>query len=748
MESILLSNSYYKIFAAVCAIFIVVFALLANHLHGQWQMLDRSYENVEASYLTLTNIKEMETHYLSVLDAHDNYVDTKNDIYLAKRRADQENLRASLETIKENVKEAQPALILNDIQFNILQLQELLSDQISISEEEQSEKFADLQKEIYTKKQAFEALTTKFLQNRKLALRNKIAKNDEIYSSIVTLLIISAVTLFFLLIVLLYFSVLIIRRKSISDAALEDTEGRLVLAIEATTDGIYDWNLKTNKVYFSESYWRILGHDDIKGGQKSIDDFKNIVFEEDQESVFNAVEEYLAGSRSEFDITFRMKTKSGKLIWIQSKGKALYDRKGDPYRLVGSVADISLQKAVETQLLRSKEHAEEANRAKSDFLAHMSHEIRTPLTSIIGIGELLKRRLDKNSDEKTGKLLETLNKSATTLRDLINNILDFSKIEAGEITLDYESMSVHDVIEPIVSILGVKAGEKSIDLKINNDIAKDEIFNLEPLRLKQILLNLISNAIKYTDEGSVEVTISQTEIEGLDFLSFKVEDTGIGIPENKLEIIFDSFKQLDSKDNRKNMGTGLGLSISSKLASLMKGYIHVESKPGVGSTFELFVPAEKIHKDTAVKKQADRALQTLKSELSKAPSIKILICEDYEGNIVYLETLLDELGYDFVIAKNGKEGLDEWKEKAFDVVLMDVQMPVMDGFQTTKAIRNLEEEEKIDDDKKSFIVGMTAHALVADEDKCISVGMNDYISKPIDEKRLIKILKTIEKKRA
>ena len=160
------------------------------------------------------------------------------------------------------------------------------------------------------------------------------------------------------------------------------------------------------------------------------------------------------------------------------------------------------------------------------------------------------------------------------------------------------------------------------------------------------------------------------------------------------------------------------------------------------------MPAEKIHKDTAVKKQADRALQTLKSELSKAPSIKILICEDYEGNIVYLETLLDELGYDFVIAKNGKEGLDEWKEKAFDVVLMDVQMPVMDGFQTTKAIRNLEEEEKIDDDKKSFIVGMTAHALVADEDKCISVGMNDYISKPIDEKRLIKILKTIEKKRA
>ena len=727
-------------------IFLVVFLIFANFVYNKWHLLEKSYSNVESSYTVLNEIKQLQTDYLQLTGMQESFIESKDTLYLSKRRANEAHLRESLENITNKLDDAKAVVILNDIQFNILKLKDLFtSAEFDLTSQNDQEKYRALLSE---RTEEFNTFIKKLVQNQKNHLRLKIEKNEKIYETIVTSLIAAGAGLLVLLILLIYFFAKLSQKKQLIDAALEDTEGRFVLAIEATNDGIYDWNLKTDEVYYSEKYWSLLGYSQKDNFKNSIQDFKDHLFEEDKEYVFQAVEDYLEGRRSEFDVSFRMKHKDGKTVWIQSKGKALFNDQGKPYRLVGSHSDISLQKAVEKQLLRSKEHAEDANRAKSHFLAHMSHEIRTPLTSIIGIGELLARRLKKDSDEKVVKLLDTLNKSATTLQDLINNILDFSKIEAGEVTLDYETVSLKDIVEPIMSILGVKASEKGLTLKTQATIDLADQYKIEPLRLKQILLNLLSNAIKFTDEGEVTLTIEIKEIENIEFLSFAVKDTGAGIPKGQLEVIFDSFKQLDSNDNRKNMGTGLGLSISSKLASLMKGYINVESKVGEGSVFELFVPAHSDETNMVVKKQADQALKTLKSDLSSSPQIKILVCEDYDGNIIYLETLLEELGYDFVIAKNGKEGLDIWREKAFDVVLMDVQMPVMDGFQATQAIRDEEKNNKIPENLQCHIVGMTAHALIADEDKCINVGMNDYISKPIDEKKLIKILKMIERKRA
>jgi CheY-like chemotaxis protein len=360
----------------------------------------------------------------------------------------------------------------------------------------------------------------------------------------------------------------------------------------------------------------------------------------------------------------------------------------------------------------------------------MSHEIRTPLTAISGIAEIFESH-QVNLDDKQRQLVKTLNSSTQSLKELISDILDFSKIESGELEMEEKSFGLQSLFEQVVSIVSVKAQEKGIDFRFDyEDVRKQKCLG-DRARLRQVLINLIGNAIKFTDKGEVEVTALRTLQNNNAFLRIDVRDTGIGIDPQNFEMIFERFKQADSSVSRKYGGTGLGLPISLRLARLMGGNIAVESTPGKGSTFTLIMPLrteEELEDDESDLRLSHRLSEDIRGQgISQK---RILLVEDYEGNIVLLSYLLDGLECHYDVARTGLEALNMWKNNNYDLILMDVQMPEMDGFTATTQIRHMEKEKAL---PRTPIIGMTAHALVGDKEKCIEAGMDSYLPKPIVE---------------
>lgn len=501
------------------------------------------------------------------------------------------------------------------------------------------------------------------------------------------------------------------------------------LAIEGSSDGIFEWNLAKDTAFYSRQFWGMLGYDPGKF-PSTMQSFKDLVHPEDKERVQGHMDRYLSGEIPDYLIIFRMKHKSGRWVWVNARGKALYDESGQPYRLVGAHTDISHIKAYEEKLQKAKETAEKASRAKTDFLAHMSHEIRTPLTAISGIAEIFESH-QVNLDDKQKQLVKTLNSSTQSLKELISDILDFSKIESGELEMEEKPFGLQNLFEQVISIVSVKAHEKGIDFRFDYDDVRKQKYLGDRARLRQVLINLIGNALKFTDSGSVEVTALRT-VQGEEaFLRIDVRDTGIGIDPKHFEMIFERFKQADSSVSRKYGGTGLGLPISLRLARLMGGNIAVESVPGKGSTFTLVLPLKT--EEEQGEDETDLRLSHRLSEDIRGQEIgqkKILLVEDYEGNIVLLSYLLDGLECDYDVARTGLEALNMWNKTNYDLILMDVQMPEMDGFTATAQIRHMEKEKNL---PRTAIIGMTAHALVGDKEKCIEAGMDSYLPKPIVE---------------
>ena len=518
-------------------------------------------------------------------------------------------------------------------------------------------------------------------------------------------------------------------KRSAAEDELTEKKEIFRLAVEGTHDGVYDWNLKTGEIFYSDQYIQMLGYDreDFKG---TVDDFSSRLHPDEKDEVWEYVNLFMDGQLSEFSNIFRMKHKSGRWVWVHSRGQLLRNKNDEAYRMVGAHTDVSAAKEYEARLHEAKQKAEEANRAKSDFLAHMSHEIRTPLTTISGVAEILQKDSD-TLDKKKKKLVSVLQSSSVTLKDLISDVLDFSKIESGELELDNTAYDVSEIFQQIISVLAVKANEKKLDFKFSYKPLKGATLYGDPVRLRQVLINLIGNAIKFTEKGHVHVTARREEFEGVEILKIDVEDTGIGIAESQMDVVFEQFKQADSSVSKKFGGTGLGLPISKRLAELMGGSIKVTSEQGKGSTFTLIVPLQEVEQDdqTVV---ANENIEKLNKKLKSIVSgdNKILLVEDYEGNVVVLSYILESIGLSFDHAKTGLEALNKWKENHYSMILMDIQMPEMDGFTATKHIRQIEEEQGLD---KTPIIGMTAHALVGDRDKCIECGMDAYLPKPIVE---------------
>jgi PAS domain S-box-containing protein len=378
------------------------------------------------------------------------------------------------------------------------------------------------------------------------------------------------------------------------------------------------------------------------------------------------------------------------------------------------------------QVKLGKKKAEEANRAKTDFLATMSHEIRTPMNAVIGLSSILS--MSSPLTVKQAEFIKTLQSSANALLTLLNDLLDLSKIEARTVELEDVPFSLHKLVEEVISMTSVQAKEKGITLIADIESVNTLIFRGDPTRLRQILNNLCSNAVKFTEYGQISLQILNEEGDdlGLAKISIIVSDTGIGIAEEKLDLIFEKFVQADTSINRRYGGTGLGLSITKSLVTAMGGTVSVTSKVDGGSVFTACLQLRIATDDLSAKNT--RLMPTLEDSFpNKKPCI--LIVEDHEANIMVASAFLESLGYDYDVARNGTDALKKIKSLQYDLALMDVQMPGLNGYETTQLFRN---EEKNGEKRRLPIIGVTAHAMLGEKERCLSAGMDDYMSKPFN----------------
>ena len=409
-------------------------------------------------------------------------------------------------------------------------------------------------------------------------------------------------------------------------------------------------------------------------------------------------------------------------------GYPIFNSRGNVSQMIEYSLDITDRKNAMIALKTAKDVAENAAKTKADFLANMSHEIRTPLNAIYGMTNLM---LDTPLNDEQEDFIKIIQGGSDTLLKVINDILDFSKIEAGKMELEKNPFNLRTCLEDTISLLSKKATNKKLELACSIETSTPPIIIGDITRLRQILVNLLNNAIKFTDKGEVVIHVQTRAVENnLHELLFSVQDTGIGIPSDKMDKLFESFSQVDSSTTRKYGGTGLGLVISQELAEKMGGKMWVESKEGEGSTFFFTILAE------AAKELKSQRSTKIDFSLGEKHPLRILLVEDNIINQKVASKLLERMGYKIDLANNGIKALEALENKIYDVVFMDIQMPEMDGNEATQEIRKIFPEKR-----QPYIIAMTAHALKGDHEKYIARGMNNYISKPINVERLIEVLK-------
>ena len=465
--------------------------------------------------------------------------------------------------------------------------------------------------------------------------------------------------------------------------------------------------------------------------------FRDLTHPDDLGQNLEVVNRVLRGEVDSFTHEKRFIHRSGRYVWVNLTSTVVRDRAGHPKYYVSMLDDITWRKQAEWDLIEAKEAAVSASRMKSAFLANMSHEIRTPMNGIIGMTDLA---LTTELSGEQREYLDTVRESATTLLSLINGILDLSKVEAGKLEIETLSFDVVAQVRAAVRELTLSAEAKGIGLECLVDAEVPRWVMGDPGRVRQVLVNLVHNAIKYTEEGEVRVEVGARVASGMATLKVAVIDTGVGIPERRQRQIFQPFEQAETSSSRLYGGTGLGLAISSRLVQLMGGDIWVDSVVGAGSTFHFTLRCPVATGPERVSK----APQPIEAEPTSAPpatmapldDMAVLVAEDNPINQRLIERLLQKRNCRVTMVDNGRDAVAAVSRQRFSVVLMDVQMPGMDGLAAARAIRSREGTTGA----RVPIVALTAYAMQGDREECLAAGMDDYMTKPLSAKALMAML--------
>jgi PAS domain S-box-containing protein len=505
------------------------------------------------------------------------------------------------------------------------------------------------------------------------------------------------------------------RKKAEKD--LIEAERQYRNLIENMQVGLVETNEKEQIVYANHTYYSMSGYSEaeLTGNIGDLIMLDTSALQTRRQNRRNGIGEFYEAE---------IKTKWGEKRWWYI---SVIPKSNDLGKVIGSVAavlDITDQKRLETALRQAKLAAEESSKAKDIFLANMSHEIRTPMNAVFGMSRLLaKTRLEPQQQF----YLETIMNATSSLMVIVNDILDFSKISVGKLTLEKIGFRIKDIISSSIDVVAYRAQEKGLLLQVIDEKSFEGVLIGDPFRLKQVLMNILTNAVKFTATGSVTVLSVDNGIkDGLRHITLRIKDTGRGMEEDFLKILFDKFTQEDESIARSYSGTGLGMSISKHLVDLMGGYISVESFKGVGTTFNLdFYFEEGTDADLEGEQAPPIETDALRNK-------RILLVEDNEMNQLVAKTILEQSAMKVTVATNGAEAVEFAKNHPYDMILMDMQMPIMDGLKATKVIRNT--------GIKTPIIALTANAVKGERDKCLEVGMDDFLAKPFEENVLLNLI--------
>lgn len=522
--------------------------------------------------------------------------------------------------------------------------------------------------------------------------------------------------------------------RLLAEEALDETRDRLQLAVEAARLALWDWQLPTPQVFLTARWGEMLA-DVAMEGNWSMADLQARIHPDDRKAFDDLHRTLLSNERRHAVSQYRVRTSDG-WLWVENHAMvAEHDARGRPLRLMGTLADIGERKRAEAEGERARQLAEQASRAKSEFLANISHEVRTPLNALMGLTRLL---MDSPLNPEQKNWLELMDSSAHALLGLLNDVLDLSRIEAGKLSIERVRFDLRQVLQDVGALYAEQARAKPLDWSLDMAPGLPQHMQGDPGRLRQVLSNLLSNALKFTPRGGcIHVTADVVHQGAVSRLRLQVQDSGVGISPKQQVTIFDAFTQADASTARRFGGSGLGLAICSRLVRLMGGEIGLQSALGQGSTFTVTLPLN----DTTATENATLTAPTELDEMAQVgdrfAGLRVLVAEDHPVNELLMRQLLQRLGCTVLLARDGEQAVEQWSHGGIDLVLMDVQMPGTNGLQATHRIREL---EKTLGRPHTPIVAVTANAMNGDREACLAAGMDGYTPKPVGPKALMRAL--------